>query len=455
MKKTKDNSSLRYLELRYSGFLLLLYIIGFNTAFSQLVRTNDSFQSYGLFINYNNVSNNASFNKLPGVPNCCPEFTKGTASGYSFGALFDYFSNGIGAEIRGGLNFNSGSFTSNEYILLGINGQPVEGELEHKLNYNLKNLNLEADFKYILLDRIHLSIGLDSYFYFSSSYNQYEKIVKPEGKTTFLDAEGNDSHKFIRNEKSGEIPDLNKLQYYTNARIGYELPLNIDKSMLLIPEIGIEYGFSNMIKGISWKVITAKFGVSILFTNAKYEILPTENKSDIALTKQLETIKLKNDSLQVDNIRHLTEKKELESKFLKEQEEKNRIEKELNAKEKIISDNLAGIALEKERAEKEKQDLNNQIDSENALAGKNCTCFVILYSSSSDKKEANKILNSLKLKGIADVVLSQYTDALLKQRFYRIKSKCYDSPSEALNQKNTISPILNQLSIKPQIICDK
>jgi hypothetical protein len=430
--------------------IALIYLSSSLTAQGQLVRTDDSYHSYGIFSNYDYLIHKAHFSMLPDVPNCCPEFKPSYGSGFSIGGVYDYMFPVYGFEARLGLNFINGNFNSNENILMGVNGEPYLGTIEHNIDFDMKNFNLEASFKYILFEKLNLSLGLGSLLYFNSNYSQYEKIIQPKGGVTFLDSNGNDTHKSERNQFSGSLPDLNKLQFYTCARIGYEFPLKADRSLLLKPEAGIDYTLSNMIENLSWNMMSVRLGVSVVFTTAKYMEIKEEKESKYDQYKDLKIEELRNEYEKMQ-----AEKKVLEDSIKMVQNEKKRLTGEISQKDKIIKANIDKDSIQKAAIEIDRQEMNRRIDEENKKTGKICTCYSILFLSSTDKAEADQLVKSLESNGIKDVSISIFTEPYLKQNFYRVKSGCYNNFNEAYDSMQSIIGITDKLNVSTQIICDK
>jgi len=306
-----------------------------------------------------------------------------------------------------------------------------------------------------LADKLNISMGIGTFYFFSSHYNQYEQIIKPAGKATFLNSDGKDTHSFIRNQFSGNLPDLNKLQSYATAKIGYEMPVKKNRSMFLKPEIGIDYSFSQMIKQLNWKLISFKFGLSLILTSAQFEEIKIKDEDAELLNKKLEIQKKENDSLKKEKDRESNNRRLFEDKFRKDSIDKAALTAELSEKLKIEKDNADKANLEKSRIEQERLEMSRTIEEENAKAGKKCSCFVILYSSTTDKNQADKLLRNLRNSGIDNVSISIFIEPYLKQKYYRVKSNCYINHNEAFDDRIKYLEIIGKLDIVPQIICDK
>ena len=58
---------------------------------------------YGLYSTFNYNFHISDFSKLPGIPNCCPKFTKGSGPGFGLGLFAEFpFYNEISFILKGG-----------------------------------------------------------------------------------------------------------------------------------------------------------------------------------------------------------------------------------------------------------------------------------------------------------------------------------------------------------------
>ncbi|MER3329279.1 MAG: hypothetical protein RIF34_06845, partial [Candidatus Kapaibacterium sp.] len=67
------------------------------------------------------------------------------------------------------------------------------------------------------------------------------------------------------NEFSGDIPELNAIRLFLSTGIGYELPLNSDNSIRLMPEVNFDFAFSNVVNGIDWSINELKGGIALKY----------------------------------------------------------------------------------------------------------------------------------------------------------------------------------------------
>ena len=91
-------------------------------------------QRVGLFGNYTLDMHAASFSAIPGVPNCCPEFTGGSGSGF-FGGL-TYLSpieTNLFMDIRVHYGSFSGTMTANQTLpIITSTGAQTSAVIEHQ-----------------------------------------------------------------------------------------------------------------------------------------------------------------------------------------------------------------------------------------------------------------------------------------------------------------------------------
>jgi hypothetical protein len=83
---------------------------------------------------------------------------------------------------------------------------------------------------------------------------------------TFLDSNGGDSRSAVRNQSSGDIPDAASMLMHAVFSIGYELPLNVQGTTYLVPEISYALAVNDVVKDLPWKTNALTFGVSLKFS---------------------------------------------------------------------------------------------------------------------------------------------------------------------------------------------
>lgn len=235
---------------------------------------NRLYPRYGLFggVGYNMHS--ADFRALPGVPNCCPQFTSGTGLGPFGGLLFETpLANWLLASFRVGYRGFDADLVREEPVYLIINGTGSEETIEHRVQAGVSGVTGDLSFGFRLAGRLFLNAGPSVALLLSSTYQQEEELITASGSGTFLDANGNDSGGRFRNRNSGDLPDAASALVQGRIGLGYEIPLGSKKSFLLVPEISYAYSFTDLVEGLAWQPNTFSVGVAV-----KYSPPPTPPK---------------------------------------------------------------------------------------------------------------------------------------------------------------------------------
>lgn len=428
-------------------FIILIFLIAISNLKAEivLVRNGDNYNNYGIGAGLGYLMHPASFKQLPGVPNCCPEFKLGTGTNVALNALFGYYIDKFGIILKAGVNFSTGDFKSTQQELMGINGEPYLGEFEHKINIKLTQTIISAGLSYLIKDKYHITAGLGTNINVSSKYNQSEQITKPAGKATFLDSNGIDTKSAIRNQLSGKLPDLNLFSPFVYFSVGLELPVSKDKSKFLIPEILVTYSFLNTLKNTKWNIFEVRFGLSFVFSTAKFiekEIITTNDNDSLKIKDELNKKEL--ERLKAEQAKNLADKKALEDNLRKEREARARqdAEQALLEQEKHIAE--MNELQKKQAAEQE------EIELENSFNEKLCKHLVVLFSST-NKNEIIKVRDYLKKSGNKEI--KEFNDPYKNVTLYQIKSRVFNSYKEVIEFRRKTVTDLN-LEDVPKIKCD-
>lgn len=223
-------------------------------------------QKFGVFFGGNYNIHSANFQRLPGLPNCCPRFEDGSGFGFNGGILFENKILGdnlwIGARL-GILSLN-GILLKEEPTTVIVSGVPTAGAFEHKVEGKFLNIGLEPNIIYNPTESFNVFAGMRFGINASKEYSQVETIVKPAGVGTFLDSNGNDSFKRTRNEFTS---DSNAISFQMGifAGVSYELPINRDNTLRLVPEISYYLALTDLVENTVWKANALRFGVAIKY----------------------------------------------------------------------------------------------------------------------------------------------------------------------------------------------
>ncbi len=436
--------------------ILLTFLYPFLLISNNNVINSDNYlNKYGIIGYYGILNSDSDFSSLPSIPNCCPKFDRGKGFSAYFGGITEADLKIMRLQARLGFEILNGNFQNNENQVISVNNSPVDAVFQHNVDFRLINLNVDLNSAISITNRLNVHGGLSISAILNSNYYQYEKINSPAGNVTFLDNEGNNTGKSIRNELEGSIPEINTFQYGVNLGISYDFYPIKDRIIIIRPEITYNHNFSNVVNNLEWKNNILRVGVSLLLSNELYTepAVPEITLSDYKTQKQDSTIAKLNSQIVM-----LEEKKLQDSIVKKElQDKENELEKlrmENAAKDSIINYNK--LKSEEELKLKiERDQFNKQIIEENKRAGKICKCFVILYKSTQDKKEAESLIELLSESGIADISLTTFIEPYLKTKYYRVQSECFADHLQAFDERIRSIDSLGDSEINPQIICNR
>lgn len=259
--------------------VIMLLGIGAVTGFAQSPEAGP--MRYGVYGGYDLNLHSASFTELPGIPNCCPRFESGNGGGLAAGALVEFpLSRRWLLDLRAGLAQQDGLLSVTEQTGVILGGTPRTGSFEHRVDAQLTTIGLEPSIGLRLTDRLMLRAGFRAGMLVTSTFSQVEELISPEGRGTFIDEAGNDTHKRTRNEAEGDIPGAAKLQAALQVGAGYDLPLNARKTLILAPEISYSLPVTSILDGGGWQVHTFRFGVAVKY-GAEVEEAPVRMKDRI------------------------------------------------------------------------------------------------------------------------------------------------------------------------------
>ena len=448
IQNSKPATALR-LTFPIRNFALIILTIFFSFFSNIRAEEPDNYYRYGGYGNYGIVYNSAEFSALPAIPNCCPEFEHGRGYGIFFGGLIEYNFSGIAIEGRLGVELLNGRFKSEEARIFGINGVPVPGKFEHIVDYTLNSISTGVSVRYNFWNNFNLMLGLGAAYSVGSSYHQFERISSPAGRVTFADTNGNSTGSDIRNELRGDLPYLNKLQFSSIGKIAYEYPLKSDKTLVLRPELSYQYIFNNMLENVDWKTTSIRFGVSLIYSSVAFEPeIPKGPSVEDLIKLQLEEENRKSFEL-------AESRRKLEDELKKSQEERQRIERELSVKDSLLALSQKKEPSEAELVALEREEFNRRIEEENRKAGSICNCYMILFTSTTDKTSAENLLIKLVKFGFKSVKITEYIEPYLQDKYFRVQSECYSDHLQAFDARLNFMQSGIEITSNPQIICNR
>jgi len=249
-----------------SIFKLLIIIIITNNLFSQENLTKETLFNIGAFVGINLNNHNASFSKIEGFPNCCPQFSDGFGTGLSLGLFFNYpFSSKLNLETRFGIYNLNGELNKEQIIGNTEIRDPnppyettniIDAISKYTINSKIQIIGIEPVLKYAVIDNLFVLTGIRFGFLNSATFDQSEILISPNNIVF------KDSGTRSRNEyKNSDIPNTNGLQLH--FLIGSSYHFNF-KDFTLIPDIRYYFPLTNINKS-EWKLNQLQFSISAQF----------------------------------------------------------------------------------------------------------------------------------------------------------------------------------------------
>ncbi len=222
--------------------------------------TNELKPRFGVFYDFGLNFHTSDFSNLPGVANCCPEFTGAFATGLRTGALAIYpFDYQYFATLRAGFAYTSGQFKSAEATTVIVDGVSQPGEFEHLLDFELGEIAINPAFGYRAWRHLIVEGGVAISFPVHTYYFQREEVSQPADRGTFTDGTRR------RGESDGEIPEAAGVGVALTAGASYEFPLRPDRALMLAPEIFYKFHLTPYVSGISWNSHNIYIGASVRY----------------------------------------------------------------------------------------------------------------------------------------------------------------------------------------------
>ena len=92
-----------------------------------------------------------------------------------------------------------------------------------------------------------------------ASYSQKEQLADNIRQGTF------ENGRRVRNESSGLLPDVSRLDVAIEAGASYEIPLNGSRTMLAAPELMLSYGVTPVVSSLSWSAHALRAGIALKY----------------------------------------------------------------------------------------------------------------------------------------------------------------------------------------------
>ncbi len=232
---------------------------------------------YGAYVSFNINSHVPKFKEVDSnlYKTCCPDYFSSKAQlGYDFsaGVLYELplISNlSLGARL--GYSGFSALLSVDETFPYSFDGNEKTGTIQHTFDAKLGMIQLQPTLNYQVISRLSVSLGGYVGYLISNTFAQQEKLVVSDAYTF-------NNGKLTRNEKSGDIPQANKIQAGASFGLSYEIPINKTGTRFIVPEVSYSLGLTSISKNVEWKVNQIRAGFAIKFSpNATIDTMNYED----------------------------------------------------------------------------------------------------------------------------------------------------------------------------------
>lgn len=219
----------------------------------------------GLFGDYAIGMHMASFNKLPSVSNCCPEFGNTTGTGLFLGALYQSpLSNDFSIALRVHYAMYGVDFVSTETQPILIGDQPTDATIRHALSADFNQISVEPLLAYHVTRSFNLLGGITAGYVLGATFDQIETLESPS-QATFAGGLK------TRNALNGDIPGKTSIALGITLGASYDLAMNSDRTLFLSPELLFTFSPLGVANGVSWSAHQIRAGLAISFIPPEVE----------------------------------------------------------------------------------------------------------------------------------------------------------------------------------------
>ncbi len=200
----------------------------------------------------------AGFKQLPGFPNCCPFYQSGEGIGLGLAGFFQLPLNPyLTFQIAGGIAWNSGTLSQidDNASILQPDGSIQRAVTEFRLNNRISYAYLEPSAQAFPFDfPLSIRAGFRLGYTLSGTFDEKEILVSPPNATF-------ENYSTVRNEQSGEIPDLSAWLYGITLGVGYTLPLST--TLRITPELQYTHQLNTVLKDSIWRMHSLHLALTV------------------------------------------------------------------------------------------------------------------------------------------------------------------------------------------------
>jgi len=401
----------------YKTHIILIIILSiFATDAAESSLLNNLKAKIGVYLGSNSNYHKADFMMLPDVPNCCVNYGDAKSIKYGFKAfgevsLFDLF------DVQLALAFNSmgADLSADEYIgNTEIKSKVFPVFTTHHLEADLGVFSFNPSISIVPYNALPLrfAVGYETGLLIKKSIYQHEDLSSEAVENGVIFYDGTNDAGTSRNIYRGDIPYTNN---YNAITFSAAYDLEVMNKVTLRPEITYKYCLGDIAPSVNWKINTLSIGVSVCY-DLFDDIHDITYIIDPALTDSIPEM--------ISNNLRVSE------------EEINQVNAMLNDQS---NDYKKGLPEEVQTVDQSKK--------ENTFS----CCYIIFYSST-ERKESEKILKTLKNKmPNLNIYIQEWMNPESELIYFRVRTYCLDDHLQVFEIDNQYKGIEFEID-QPSII---
>lgn len=202
---------------------------------------------------------------LPNVPSCCPGYSGGMGGGPIAGLSIE-LPVSPSVDLIGRLVYHTSKVVmeTREDITVRVNNTPTLSYISHELTPTLSVVSFEPGVVFRVADGLSFLGGVRLGTVLSGTFEQ-QSVLDPSIPYDFNNGTG------VRNQASGDIPQVSSFQFGLFAGARYALSLNAQKTMHLVPELQFAPLFTTLVEGEAWSMSSFRFMLGLQFSLMRME----------------------------------------------------------------------------------------------------------------------------------------------------------------------------------------
>ncbi len=215
------------------------------------------------FGNVSGLAHVADFTGIPDIPSCCTSYGNTIGYGWEFGAgALWRLDDGLHAGLRIGYGAASASFASTEPTVI-LKPTPRDASIAHSIDATITSMSYTPTVQWYLSRSLFITGALMMRYAVATSMVQDEVLQAPDG-AVFIG-----TGTISRNRYEGPINGVQSISVAPEISVGYDLPLNKERSWMASVELAYQVLIPGYVAGIDWYSHALKVQVSVardLFT---------------------------------------------------------------------------------------------------------------------------------------------------------------------------------------------